>query len=79
MSGYGWEEHEEKYQRSLSLLCQEATNQAREVEMSKLQQLTLQAVKDSMEELINAPIYDLTEDFWIKIQEPVKAELCLVI
>ena len=79
LDGYNWEEHEEKYMKSLDLLCQEAINQARDVEIGKLTTLTVQATKESMEELINAPIYELKDDFWIKINEPVKSELTLVI
>lgn len=41
--------------------------------------MTIQATKETMEELINAPIYDLKDDFWIQVNEPLKAELTLVI
>lgn len=32
-----------------------------------------------MEELINGPIYNLKDDFWVQINEPIKSELTLII
>jgi hypothetical protein len=49
------------------------------VEIQKLSALTVQATKETMEELINGPIYNLKDDFWTEINEPVKQELALVI
>ena len=39
----------------------------------------MQATKETMEELINGPIYNLKDDFWTEINDPVKQELALVI
>jgi hypothetical protein len=48
---------------------------ARDIEINKLQILTQQAAKDNLEEIINKPIYDINEDFWKQINEPFIHEL----
>lgn len=62
--GHSWEEHEEKYQSSLNEICDQTINEARENEISKLRNLTLNATEATLEELINEPIYDLKDNFW---------------
>lgn len=47
--------------------------------MQKLSKLTVQATKETMEELINGPIYSLKDGFWDEINMPVKQELALVL
>ena len=34
---------------------------------------------ETMEELINGPIYNLKDDFWAEINQPIKGELDLVV
>lgn len=79
LAGQDWEEHETKYAKALAHQMQEAIDVARDLEIQKLSQLTVQATKETMEELINGPIYTLKDDFWAEVNEPVKAELSLVI
>ena len=52
---------------------------ARDLEIQKLLRLTIQASKDTMEELINYPIYKLNDNFWEEINSPIKNELALIV
>lgn len=79
LAGQGWEDHEATYANALERQMQEAIDTARDAEIQKLSQLTVQATKETMEELINGPVYNLQDDFWTEINEPVKQELALVI
>jgi hypothetical protein len=50
-------------------------NNAREKEIDKLQMLTQLAAKDSLEQIINKPIYDLDSDFWEQMRVPFVREM----
>lgn len=50
-------------------------NNAREKEIDKLQVLTQHAAKNNIEEIINAPIYELNPNFWEEIRVPYLNEL----
>ena len=57
----------------------EAIDRARDLEIEKLTKLTVQATKETIEEIINEPIYKLNDDFWDQINRPFCEELSLVI
>lgn len=52
---------------------------AREQEIDKLSKLTIEATKDTMEEMINDPVHKLKDDFWAEINEPIQEELLSII
>jgi hypothetical protein len=52
---------------------------AREKEINKLQELTKKAFYDTAEEIINDPVYQLKDNFWVEISGPLNQELSLVI
>ena len=47
----------------------------KEKEIEKLQELTYKSTKDTIQDLINEPIYNLNEKFWDEIKEPYCAEI----
>lgn len=51
----------------------------REKEMEKLKELTKKAFYDTVEEIINDPVYQLKDNFWDEIGEPLRQEMSLVI
>ena len=46
----------------------------REKEISQFQMLQQKAIKDSIEDIVNKPIYELNPDFWAQIQGPFSHE-----
>ena len=44
-----------------------------------LTQSTIEATKETMEELIMDPIYKLKDDFWAEINQPVQQVLTAII
>ena len=60
-------------------MLEKITKVAREKEINKLQELTKKAFFDTAEEIINEPIYQLNDKFWVQINGPLHQELCLVI
>lgn len=43
--------------------------------MEKLTTLTLKAVKETIEEIVNTPVYELNDNFWDEIQDPYCKEM----
>lgn len=75
----GWEEFIGKYNQELQAQVKDCIDTARDLEIQKLLRLTIQASKDTMEELINYPIYKLNDNFWEEINSPIKNELALIV
>lgn len=79
VEGQGWEDSEKKYLKDFEVQICQAIDVARDQEIDKLQKLTFDATKETMEELINDPIYKLNDDFWAEINQPVQQELIAII
>jgi|TARA_B110000285_G_C15114081_1_gene612991 DNA replication initiation complex subunit (GINS family) len=47
--------------------------------MTKLQELTKKAFQETVEDIVSQAIYDLKDDFWLEISEPLQKELYHVI
>ena len=60
-------------------MLQKIIGVARDKEITKLNDLTKKAFYETAEEIINDPIYELNDNFWVKISDPIQEELCLVI
>jgi len=52
-------------------MLDKVTSVAREKEVEKLQTLTKKAFYDTAEEIISDPVYNLKDDFWKSINEPL--------
>lgn len=50
----------------------------RNAEIDKLQNICINGTKESIEQIINDPVYELNDDFWDEIQIPLRKELILV-
>ena len=79
IQGKGWENYVSKFERELKASIKEVTDDAREVEIKKLLKLTIEASKNTLEELINTPVHNLNKNFWKEINDPIKNELSLVL
>ncbi|CDW88237.1 uncharacterized protein STYLEM_17355 [Stylonychia lemnae] len=75
VDGSGWGEQALNHQNDIDQQLRSLIQNAREKEIDKLQVLTLQAAKNNLEEIINAPIYELDGDFWEQIKKPFLNEL----
>lgn len=62
------------HETELQLQLRALINNAREKEIDKLQMLSQQAAKDSLERIINGPIYELNSEFWEEIRKPYTEE-----
>lgn len=75
VEGSGWGEQVSAHEKDLAFQLRALINNAREKELDKLQSLTLQQAKDRIEQIVNAPIYELNPDFWEEIKTPYLTEL----
>jgi len=75
VEGSGWGEHVSAHEKDLAFQLRALINNAREKELDKLQSLTLQQAKDRIEQIVNAPIYELNPGFWEEIKTPYMTEL----
>ena len=70
-----WLDHVTMHEEDLASSLRTMINHSREKEMGKLQMLTLQMAKDSLEPIINGPVYTLNHTFWDEIMVPYDSEL----
>lgn len=55
------------------------TKNQREREMDKMHGITTKATYDTIEEIVNPPIYQLSNNFWKEIREPYLEEIIEVL
>jgi len=67
----GWGENVQENIADISMMLEKITEVAREKEVLKLQELTKKAFFDTAEEIINEPIYQLNDKFWVQINGPL--------
>lgn len=75
VDGTSWGQQVIADEAELASQIQSLVNNAREKEIDKLQMLTQLAAKDSLEQIINKPIYDLDSDFWEQMRVPFVREM----
>eukprot|EP00347_Sterkiella_histriomuscorum_P023862 403333128 len=75
VDGSGWGELAMINQNDIDQQLRALIQNARDKEIDKLQVLTMTAAKNNIEEIINAPIYELDTDFWEQIRKPFLSEL----
>ena len=71
----GWSSQISIHEADVNQQLRSLINNAREKEIDKLQVLTQTAAKNNIEEIINAPIYELNPTFWEEIRVPYLNEL----
>jgi len=54
-------------------------NNVRQRELEKMQTLTTKATYDTIEEIVNPPIFDLKNTFWEEIRTPYVQEISIVL
>jgi hypothetical protein len=74
----GWEDRLSQQYDDLLHNLRQIRDLARDQEIDKLKTLTSKATCETIEEIINDPIYSLNDDFWKEINRPLTKELVLV-
>lgn len=75
----GWGDQVAQHQNELKAQLTTILNNQREKEIEKLYTLTTKATFDTVEEIINDPVYNLNDNFWDDIKEPYCKEISLVL
>lgn len=68
-----------QHQSELEQLLLNLVKNARDKEIEKLATITQKATFDTIEEIVNYPIYQLKDDFWAEIRKPYSQEMHAVL
>ena len=75
----GWSSSVSQHQIELSEQLKSIIKAQREREIEKMQIIITKATHESIEEIVNSPIYELKATFWQEIRDPYTHELSMVL
>lgn len=78
IEGSGWGERVQQQNEELQRYLKNQIETVREKEMEKLRSLTIKATYETIEEIVNEPIYSVDDNFWELIGGALKQEVSLV-
>jgi hypothetical protein len=70
IDGSGWGNQVHIHQTELKSQLNSIISNTRQRELEKMQTLTTKATYDTIEEIVNPPIYELKNTFWEEIRTP---------
>jgi sugar diacid utilization regulator len=71
----GWGDQVSQHQSELEQILLNLVKNARDKEIEKLANITQKATFDTIEEIVNYPIYQMKDDFWAEIRKPYAQEM----
>ena len=72
VTGTDWGEKVRATESELLSQMRQQIDRLRDQEIEKLHNLTIKNTQDTIEELVNYPIYQIKDDFWKSIEVPLK-------
>lgn len=79
MEGSQWEDQVRQDTHELEGQLLSVIKSQREREMDKMHRITTKATFETIEEIVNPPVYELKPDFWVEIREPYVEEIMQVL
>jgi hypothetical protein len=71
----GWGEQVHQHEQELEGQLRAIIKSQRDREIEKMEKITMKATFETIEEIVNGPIYELRNDFWVEIREPYSNEI----
>lgn len=79
MEGSQWDEQVRQDTQELEGQLLSVIKSQREREMDKMHRITTKATFETIEEIVNPPVYELKPDFWVDIRDPYVTEIMQVL